>query len=350
RTAGSAHALDRRLHRPRFHRPRHPRAVEHGDPAHHAVAGHEDRAAVLLPALQSRRAPVRLGRAGLPVPGTARAHGVPLPPQLQPHPAGLMADELPALDRALAEPRHLLVLSAEVAPEEVEALALSHFDDAGWLGPSTLRLTGEVQLTGPWHVDDRVRAALDLPPWAATAMLLRCPVQRGAPVPPELRGLGGLLDAFPEGEPVGLERRVLDHLLAQARRLAGALRVSGTGTVLVPDPASAVDLTVHTTVWLQPEACGRVLAPVLPGVVALDVPEAPVPPADRLRADVSPQRARAVDALDDGERAWLHAEADALDAAVLAQPQVVDGYAHLAPVPGGTLEVLVAGDEHTPLV
>lgn len=261
-----------------------------------------------------------------------------------------MADELPALDRALAEPRHLLVLSAEVAPEEVEALALSHFDDAGWLGPSTLRVTGDVQLTGPWRLDDRVRAALDLPAWAATAMLVRCPVQRGEPVPPELRGLGGLLDAFPEGEPIGLERRVLDHLLAQARRLAGALRVSGTGTVLVPDPASAVDLTVHTTVWLQPEACARVLAPVLPDAAFLDVPEVPDEPVDRLRVDVSPHRARAVAALDDGERAWLHAEADALDAAVLAEPQVVDGYAHVAPVPGGLLEVSVAGDEHTPRV
>ncbi|WP_413451820.1 hypothetical protein AA0Y32_14115 [Georgenia phoenicis] len=260
-----------------------------------------------------------------------------------------MDEQLPVLDRALAEPRHLLVLSEEVAPEEVEALALSHFDDAGWLGPSTLRITGDTQLTGPWRLDERVRAALDLPAWAATAMLLRCPIERGAPVPPELRGLGGLLDAFPEGEPVGLERRVLDHLLAQARRLAGALRVAGTGTVLVPDPASAVDLTVHTTVWLQPDACARVLAPVLPGVAPLDVPEV-TEAADRLSVDVSPQRARAVDALDDGERAWLHAEADALDAAVLAQPQVVDGYAHVAPVAGGLLEVSVAGDEHTPVV
>src|SRR5690606_20083678 len=213
--------------------------------------------------------------------------------------------------------------------EEVEALAVSHFDDAGWLGPAALRLTGEAQLTGPWRIDDDVRAALDLPAWATAAMLVRCPVQRSAPVPPELRGLGGLLDAFPDGEPVGLEGRVLTHLLAQARRLAGALRVAGTGTVIVPDPASAVDLTLHTTVWLQPEACGRVLAPVLPGVRALDVPEAPAPPVDRQRADISPHRARAAAALDEGERAWLHAEADALDAAVLSQPQVVDGYAHL---------------------
>lgn len=258
--------------------------------------------------------------------------------------------DLPLLDRALAAPRHLLVLSAEVGPEEVEALAVSHFDDAGWVGPSALRVTGDAVLTGPWVVDDVVRTDLDLPGWAAAAMLLRCPIQRGGAVPPELRGLGGLLDAFPEGEPVGLERLVLDHLLAQARRLAGALRVAGTGTVLVPDPATAVDLTLHTTVWLQPEACAQVLAPVLPGLTAVEPPEQSTAPVDRLAVDVAPQRARAVEQLDEGERAWVHAEADALDEAVLSRPQVLDGYAHVAPAPGGLLEVGVAGTEHTPLV
>jgi len=257
--------------------------------------------------------------------------------------------DLPLLDRGLAAPRHLLVLSAEVSPEEVEALAVSHFDDAGWVAPSSLRLTGDALLTGPWRVDDDVRAALDLPSWAASAMLLRCPVQRGGAVPPELRGLGGLLDAFPEGEPVGLERRALDHLLAQARRLAGALRVAGTGTVLVPDPASAVDLTVHTTVWLEPEACLKVLAPVLPGI-ATDEEVDPPTHVPSLDVGVAPQRAAAVAELDEGERAWLHAEADALDEAVLSQPQVLDGYACAAPVPGGLVEVGVAGSEHTPLV
>ncbi len=262
----------------------------------------------------------------------------------------MIDDQLPLLDRALAEPRHLLVLSSEVHPDEVVALAVSHFDDAGWVGPGVLRVTREAQLTGPWRVDETLRSALDLPAWAAAAMLLRCPVERSAPVPPELRGLGGLLDAFPEGEPVGLERRVLEHLLAQSRRLAGALRVAGTGTVLVPDPASAVDLTVHTTVWLEPGACARVLTPVLPGLCLPDDPEPPEPTADRRAVAVSPQRARAVAQLDEGERAWLHAEADALDAAVLSRPQVVEGYAHEAPVPGGVLEVGVAGDEHTPAV
>lgn len=256
----------------------------------------------------------------------------------------------PLLDGDLAESHHLLVLSAEVGAEEVEALAISHFDDAGWVGPVVLRLTGGAHLTGPWRLDDVTRDRFDLPGWAEHAFLLRCPIQRAAPVPPELRGLGGLLDAFPDGEPVGLEGRVLQHLLAQARRLAGALRVSGTGTVLVPDPATAIDLTVHTAVWLQPEACAAVLATVLPGLAPALPDEDAQLPADPLVADAAGLRARATAEMDEGERAWLHAEADALDQAVLAQPQVLDGYAHVAPAPGGQLEVGVAGDEHTPPV
>ncbi len=256
----------------------------------------------------------------------------------------------PLLDGEIADPHHLLVLSAEVAAEEVEALAVSHFDDAGWVGPEVLRLAGEAHLTGPWLLDQATRGRFDLPAWAEYAFLLRCPIQRAAPVPPELRGLGGLLDAFPDGEPVGLEGRVLQHLLAQARRLAGALRLSGSGTVLVPDPASAVDLTVHTAVWLEPEACAAVLATVLPELAPALPDEDATPPADPLAADTAGLRARAIADMDEGERAWLHAEAAALDEAVLSQPQVLDGYAHLGPAPGGELEVAVAGDEHTPAV
>ena len=255
-----------------------------------------------------------------------------------------MDDAAPVLDRSLAEPRHLLALPSDVTPDEVEALAVSRFDDAGWTGPSSLRLTGPALLTGPWRLDDALRQALDLPGWAVTAMLLRCPVQRSAPVPRELLGLGGLLDAFPDGEPVEVEGEVLRHLLAQARRLGGALRLAGTGAVLVPDPATAVDLTVHAPVWLDPDACREVLTTVLPGVRLLHEDLT----TDAVAAE--PQRPDIPTGLDDDERAWLHAEAAALDRAVLAQPQVLDGYAAVAPVgpdratAGDMLEIGVAGD------
>ncbi|WP_127573594.1 hypothetical protein [Georgenia faecalis] len=256
-------------------------------------------------------------------------------------------DVLALLDRVLAEPRHLLVLADDVDPAEVEVLAASHFDDAGWLGPAVLRLTGAAELTGPWGLDGALRQAFDLPAWAACAFLVHCPVERSGAVPPELLGRGGLLDAFPEGAPAGLEARVLEHLLAQARRLGGALRVAGTGAVLVPDPASAVDLTLYSPVWLEPEACVSVLAGPLPQVRPAwdDEPREPLPP----RLEVDGPRAVAVAGMDPGEREWLHAEADAFDAAALARDAVLEGYAAVADLGAdGLVEVSVVGEPQAP--
>jgi len=275
------------------------------------------------------------------------------------------------LDPSVAEAHHLLVLPAAVAREEVEALALTEFDDAGWHGPEQLQLTGDAALAGPFSLTDDVRARFDLPAWTAQAYLLQCPVQRGDPVPPELRGLGGLPDAFPDGEPVGLEGRVLHHLLAQARRLGGALRCAGrepggqggaaesgaprdrADTVLVPDPASAVDLTVYTTVWLEPEACLRLLRPVLGAAVTGSweaTPDAGPNPDVAIAADALAEHERARAALDPGEREWLHAEAEALDEEMLRRPLVLDGYAVIADYDDGLVQVAVAGEERAPWV
>ena len=53
-----------------------------------AVAGHEDRPALLLPAELADREPVRLGPVRQSVPGTARADGVAVVPEFPPHGRG----------------------------------------------------------------------------------------------------------------------------------------------------------------------------------------------------------------------------------------------------------------------
>ena len=85
RPARPADPLDRRVHRPRVHGPRHARAVERRHAADQALAGHEDRPAVLLPPLVAERAPLRLGRVRQPLPGPARPDGVAFVPELPPH-------------------------------------------------------------------------------------------------------------------------------------------------------------------------------------------------------------------------------------------------------------------------
>ena len=84
RPARPAHPLDGRLRRPRLQRPRDPRAVQRGDPADQALAGHEDRPALLLPPVQPGAEPLRLREVRLPLPGPARPDREPLVPELPP--------------------------------------------------------------------------------------------------------------------------------------------------------------------------------------------------------------------------------------------------------------------------
>lgn len=179
------------------------------------------------------------------------------------------------LDRSTAEPHHLLVLAEDVAPEDVEALAVSRSAEAGWSGPAELQLMPGVHLTGPWALEEDLRRSFDLPAWARRAYLLRCPAQRAAALPPELRGVDPLLDAFPGGVPTGVEAEALGHLRAIARRLRGAVRLAGTGAVVVPDADAAIDLTVLAPVWLDHDAGLQVLGQVLPAVRSAldDIPD-----------------------------------------------------------------------------
>src|SRR5690606_23251259 len=269
RPARVAHAFHSRVHRSRVHRPRHARAVEHGHHADQAVAGNEDRPALLLPALLLGRAAVRLRGDGLALPRPARSNGVPRPPGLLPRTGVVNRPEPPAgpttlLDAGLADPHHLLVLGPDVTPDEVEALAVSRSDTAGWAGHADIRLLPGVHLTGPWGIDPTLRATFDLPSWADHAYLVQCPVVRTHPLPPALAGVDPILDAFPDGVPTGVEQEALDHLRAIARRLGGALRIAGSGAVVTLDPESATDLTVHAPIWLDPDACVSVLRPALP--------------------------------------------------------------------------------------
>ena len=100
---------------------------------------------------------------------------------------------LPPLDPADVAGRHLLVLPADVAPEEVEILAVSRFPRATWeVEPSTarprgggarglrtghappgrLRLSQHSVLVGPQVVEPPVGATLGLPPSAGLAYVV----------------------------------------------------------------------------------------------------------------------------------------------------------------------------------
>lgn len=269
------------------------------------------------------------------------------------------------LDPADVGGAHLLALPDGVTPEEVEALAASRFPVARWErepqadarrperdAPGILRLSRVSHLEGPFHVDPDARSALGLPGAAAQAYVLRAPRERGA-VP--FLGAGdrdGLARAFADGMPVRDELRVTTWLVAAARRLGGAVRVAGAPgdpagrTVLVPDPAAAVDLTLWSDIWLEPMAALVVTRRAVPRAHLEVGRRWQGPPEGTGTIPVI-----GAEDLDPRERTALHELAEARDVEVLAAPAVRTAFGLLAELgPDGHLSVRVGGEEELPVV
>lgn len=226
----------------------------------------------------------------------------------------------------------LVVFPAEVTPNEVEALAVSLWEDATWLAPGRLRLSGQAELAGPFQVDQSVRENLKLPAYSEVAFRLDCPRMRSGQLAEELRGSDLLSDAFAASEPIGVEFEVLSGLLAICRRLGGSLRVGAASSakdapaqILSPDPDSAVNLAVYSPYWIEKTSIQELLKPVL-GELSLDAgaPERPSRSQRRLEREaeslVSAQLGK--DKLD-----WIAAEADAFDKEMGSQLTDSNAYA-----------------------
>ncbi|WP_243442528.1 hypothetical protein [Schaalia vaccimaxillae] len=239
------------------------------------------------------------------------------------------------IDLDLAQSHHLLLTTDEVDPSELEALAVSVWDDAGWVSAGDLRLTSDARLLGPWRIDQKTRSALTTPANLTNAWVVHCPQTRGSAPEEALVASDNLAQAFPEGMPVGLEYRVLLTLTRMARRLAAGIRISGSGHFIEPDPDSAVSLNVYTPRWIAPVdliqalknafADVRDVRDVAPPPVPAKAKRADVQKIEKLRADLGPVR-------HDIATKIAKARAETERRAQSAQPQVVDGYAVIAKV------------------
>lgn len=231
---------------------------------------------------------------------------------------------LEAADFTSAGCPQLVVFPAEVTPEEVEALAVSLWEDAGWVAPGRLRLTGQAELNGPFSLEQQTRETLQLPPHSQVAFRLDCPRQRSGELAEDLRGIDLLTDAFAASEPIGLEYEALRGLLAICRRLGGSLRVGpgnsskdSAAQMLSPDPDSAVNLAVYSPYWIEKNALKDLLEPVLgelntePGA-----PERPSRSQQRLKREAE---ALVTAQLGAEKLAWIAAEAAAFDKEVGSQ-------------------------------
>jgi len=275
---------------------------------------------------------------------------------------------VPPFDLRDAVGRHLLVLPADVGPEEVEVLAVSRFPRATWesapgaarpgggrrgvVPAGVLRLSRHSTLVGPCAVDRNTTVDLGVPPAAGQVYVLHAPVERGeAP----WRGGGdrdGLGRAFPDGLPVRDEERSVTWLVAVARRLGGAVRVApggpdGSPTLLVPDPSAAVDLTVWTDIWLEPDAGLAVMRQAVPRA-QLDLPAATWSGPPR-GTGIEP--APGAQDMDARERMALHSAADEADIAALSASSHREVYGALADLEvDGMIALTVGGETDLPPV
>jgi len=264
--------------------------------------------------------------------------------------------------------QHVLALPGEVGPEVLEILARSRFPRAAWqaadpasrkFGPlstraqptpvAVLRLSRLSTVVGPYTVDRGTTAHTGLP--TGTAYLIDAPVERGGRPWPVGGDRNGLRRAFPEGLPVRDEGRVLDWAIAVARRLGGTVRTAGVdgrpGVLLTPDPAAAVDLTVWSDLWLDPDAVLAVMRRALPRAY-LNLPTgawAGPPPGTGER--VVP----GAEALTSEQRTALHAAADAFDRAALENPAPLQAFGALADLDlDGMIALEVSGETTLPPV
>ncbi|MCK0117642.1 hypothetical protein BCE75_10259 [Isoptericola sp. CG 20/1183] len=292
---------------------------------------------------------------------------------------------LPPLPRATTQghqARHLLAVPADVQVDEVEVLAMSRFSGARWdvapaslLGadlpagriaapgePGVLRLTRHSHVHGPYAPRGD---GMDLGLPSSTEMVFDVITPRERWDDPPFPGGGdrdGIARSFPSGLPNREEERVVAWLVAAARRLGGSARLDvaalwdpaeearrgpGAGVVLTPDPGAAVDLTVWSDIWLDPQAAHRVLQEVHPRVVLATegadyqgpppgIADKPLYPGEKMDPDV---------------RRALHARADDFDIAALQEPVVLDGYGLTIDLGhDGYVTVEVSGDEVLPLL
>ncbi|MTG89859.1 hypothetical protein GJV82_13020 [Cellulosimicrobium sp. BIT-GX5] len=133
----------------------------------------------------------------------------------------------------------------------------------GVVAPGELRLADGARAVGPFPLTPAQTQALDLAAGAAEAFALHVDDPAPRQVPAVADDRDGLARAFAAGLPQGLELQVLGWAVAAARRVGGAVVADGR-TVLTPDAASGVDLTLYSAQVLGPDDALGVLRTTVP--------------------------------------------------------------------------------------
>jgi hypothetical protein len=241
---------------------------------------------------------------------------------------------LDATQLAQLRSHHLLLVPSTVPVEEVSGLVAARVMYGDLAHDGEVALGRHSRLVGPFelNMEEAVDAGVPMP-WTVV-YALDAPVEREDPPLPGLDDRDGFAYAFPRGLPWREEGRGLHLVVAMARRLHGAVRVSG-GEMIQPDPDRAVDYTIRSPYWLDPDTLKGVVSRELP-TAALALDAAPWNgPAPDVYTGHAYQDETDHDPLHPDELAWLHQRADAYDLEALAGEDCVDAYSVVGPIGNG---------------
>lgn len=244
------------------------------------------------------------------------------------------AGTLDAAQLAQLRSHHLLLVPSTVPVEEVSELVAARVMYGNLVHDGEVPLGRHSRLVGPFelNMEEAVDAAVPMP-WTVV-YALDAPVEREDPPLPGLDDRDGFAHAFPRGLPWREEGRGLHLIVAMARRLHGAVRISGS-ELIQPDPDRAVDYTIRSPYWLDPDTLKAVVSQELPTAeLALDGVPWAGPPEDAYTG-LAYQKETAHDPLHPEELGWLQNHADAYDMAVLQGEDSVDAYAVVGPIGAG---------------
>jgi hypothetical protein len=246
-----------------------------------------------------------------------------------------------ALTSALADTHHLLVLAPDIDASEVAALASTR-----WRGVE--RAMGEITLSrysslfGPYTIGAGLGPSLGLPRGLNQAWMATTLTERGDKPFPGSLDPTGISRAFTDGLPVREERRVVDFLVAAARRLGGVVRFHGSGLMVAPVPDGALDLTLYSPLWLEPEAALATARSVVPHF------ELAINWHDYVPVGQAAVQVEGLD-LPADRRSELHEQADRRDHEALAQAPSLDRYALTADLgPAGNVALEICGIDQPP--
>jgi hypothetical protein len=257
------------------------------------------------------------------------------------------------LTSALAETHHVLALAGDIEGHEIALLASTRWKTVEQeLGE--ISFSRYSSLFGPYHAGPALGASLGLPRGLHQAWIANTLTERGAAPRPGALDPTGVSRAFPTGLPVREEGRVVDFLVAAARRLGGVVRFHGSGLMVAPVPDGALDLAVFSPLWLEPQAALAIAQSVVPRFELAINWHAFIPAARRPTDTLADGLDLGVDSgagpgRDADSRARIAAEAATRDAEALSGEQTLDRYALTADLgPAGQLVIEISGADEPP--